>query len=334
MELRRFGDSNLECSALGFGTWELSTTQYGEIDAKEAQRAAQEAIDHGITLFDTAEAYGPYHSEELLGKALGRRRREVVLVTKVGLTYDDDAFTGKCSSFDYVLARTEGCLRRLDTDWIDLLLIHWPDHNTPYGEPVAALEKLKQDGKIRHYGVSNFSPAMLDVCASAGHITANQVGYNLFDRRVEKAVLPFTQSHGIGFMAYGTLGFGLLTGTFTESTKFLDWDWRSNGKAFGLPLFERDSFVKELRVVERLKEIAARHGKSVAQLAIAWVLGNPAVTVALVGIRKTEELKENVAAVGWRLSAEEREEIDRAFAAEGVPLHVDTPQAVEPFLPV
>ena len=331
MEQRRFGDSDLTCSALGFGTWELSTTEYGEIDAAEAQRAAQEAIDHGITLFDTAESYGPYISEELLGKALGARRKEIVLVSKVGFKYEPRMT--QCSSFDHVVACAEGCLRRLGTDWLDLLLIHWPDHDTPYGEPIEALEKLKKDGKIRHYGVSNFSPAMMEVCESTGHLTANQVGYHLFDRRVERAVLPYTQAHGIGFMAYGTLGFGLLTGAFTESTTFVDWDWRSRGSAFGLPLFQREKFVKELRVVERLKPIAARCGKSVAQLAIAWVLGSPAVTVALVGIRRTEELKENVAAVEWRLSAEERQEIDTIFAEAGVPTHADTAQIVEPFLP-
>ena len=333
MEQRRFGDSDLTCSALGFGTWELSTTDYGKIDVKEAQRAAQEAIDHGITLFDTAEAYGPYHSEELLGKALGSRRSEVVLVTKVGFAYEDNRLAATDSSFDNVVTRTEGCLRRLGSDWIDLLLIHWPDHDTPYGEPIAALQKLKQDGKIRHYGVSNFSPAVMEVCEGVGHLAANQVGYNLFDRRMERTVLPYTQAHGIGFMAYGTLCYGLLTGAFTESTTFLDWDWRSSGRAFGLPLFQREQFLKELRVVERLKEIAARHGRSVAQLAIAWVLGHPAVTVALVGIRRSEELKENVAAVEWRLSAEDREQIDRAFAEEGVPTHVDTAQIVEPLLP-
>ena len=149
---------------------------------------------------------------------------------------------------------------------------------------------------------------MMGVCESAGHLAANQVGYHLFDRRVERAVLAYTKSHGIGFMAYGTLGFGLLTGAFNESTTFVDWDWRSKGYAFGLPLFQREQFLKQLRVVDRLRPIAARHGKSVAQLAISWVLGNPAVTVALVGIRRTEELKENVAAVEWRLSPDERQE--------------------------
>ena len=116
---------------------------------------------------------------------------------------------------------------------------------------------------------------MMDVCESAGHLADNQVGYHLFDRRVESAVLPYTRSNGIGFMAYDTLGFGLLTGAFNESTTFVDWDWRAKGYAFGLPLFQREKFLKQLRVVDRLRPVAARHGKSVAQLAISWVLGNP-----------------------------------------------------------
>ena len=252
---------------------------YGEIDAAEAQRAAQEAIDHGITFFDSVESYGSSISEELLGKGLGAQRKEIVLATTIGFRYEGNRLV-ECSSFDYVVASPEGCLPRRGTDWVDLLLIHWPDHNTPYGVADLGLGKPKQDGKIRHYGVSNFSPAMMDVCESGGHLAANQVGYHRFNRRVERAVLPCTQAHGIGFMAYGTLGFGLLPGVFNESTTFVDWDWRSKGYAFGLPLFQREQFLKQLRVVDRLRPIAARHGKSVAQLAISWVLGNPAVTVA------------------------------------------------------
>ena len=146
-------------------------------------------------------------------------------------------------------------------------------------------------------------------------------------------MLPYTKSHGIGFMAYGTLGFGLVTGAFNESTTFVDWDWRSKGYAFGLHLFQREQFLKQLRAVERLQAIAARHGKSVVQLAISWVLGNPAVTVALVGIRRTEKLKENVAAVEWRLSPDERQEIDTIFAEEGVPTHSEPPRSPNPSCP-
>ena len=300
MEQRELGDSGLFSSAIGFGTWEMSTTTYGHIDVDEAADAVSAAIDHGITLFDTAEVYGPYISEELLAKALGKKRKDIVLVSKVGFAYDEDGKNlGRNSKYDHVIERAEGCLRRLDTDYLDLLLIHWPDHDTPFEEPIKALEQLKQDGKIRHYGVSNFTPEMMDECEQYGHMAANQVGYHMFDRRMESAVLPYCQDNNIGFMAYGTLGFGLLSGAFTSDTSFGDGDWRSSGLAFKLPLFQEEEFAKELKVVERLKEIAARHDKSVAQMAIAWTSGHPAVSVGLVGVRNEWELKENVAAVEW-----------------------------------
>lgn len=334
MEQRQFGNTDLVCSAVGFGTWEMSTTTYGEIDVQEASKAVGTAIDHGITLFDTAECYGPYHSEEILAKALGDRRQEIVLVTKVGFTFAPDEasghekIAGRCSKHDYIIERAEGCLRRMNTDYFDLLLIHWPDHDTPFEEPITALEKLKQEGKIRHYGVSNFTVPMMEECQKYGSLTANQVGYHLYDRRMEKAVLPYCAQNDIGYMAYGTLGFGLLTGAFTPETTFVDWDWRSGGKAFGLPLFEKEHFAKELRVTARLQEFAARYDKSVAQLAIAWVLGNPTVSVALVGMRNEKELQENVAAADWRLSDADRAEIDQIFAEEGVDTHINSEQAV------
>ena len=281
------------------------------------------------TLVDTAEVYGPYHSEELLGKALGNKRNDIVLVSKVGFEYDDDGKNlGRNSKYDHVISRAEGCLERLGTDFLDLLLIHWPDHDTPFEEPIRALEKLKNDGKIRHYGVSNFTPAMMDECEGYGHMAANQVGYHMFDRRMESAVLPYCKDNNIGFMAYGTLGFGLLSGAFTPETTFGEGDWRSSGMAFRLPLFQEEEFSKELKVVEKLKIIAQDHGKSVAQMAIAWTLGHPAVSVGLVGVRNERELKENVAAVDWKLSEATRKEIDAVFAEEGVTTHVDTDQAI------
>ena len=332
MEQRRIGNTDLVTSVIGFGTWEMSTTMYGDIDVNEASRAVNLAIDHGITLFDTAEVYGPFHSEELLAKALGARRRDIVLATKVGFRYDPETqrVNGLDSTRENVIARTEGCLQRLDTDVIDLMMIHWPDHDTALEETISALERLKEDGKIRYYGVSNFDVAMLEECQRHGALAVNQVGYHLFDRRMEAEVLPWCQANDMGYMAYGSLGFGLLTGAFTPETTFAEHDWRRRGNAFDLPLFEREPFLAEIRVCNRLAELAADHGRSVAQLALAWVVGHPTVSVALVGMRNEHELKENVAAADWRLTDAIRADIDRVFEEEGVPTHVDTPQALFP----
>lgn len=330
MEQRQFGSSDLYASAIGFGAWEMSRRQYGPIDAGQATRAVQSAIDQDITLFDTSETYGPYHSERLLGRALGARRRDVTLVTKVGFTFQDDPdnpgqvkIDRRDSSAGNIIAHAEGCLRRLQTDVIDLLLIHFHDHKTPHEETLSGLQQLQAAGKIRYYGVSNYSAPMLAACQEHGQLTANQVGYHLFDRRAEKDVLPYCRAQGIGFMAYGTLAFGLLSGAFSPETTFVDWDWRSRGDAFGLPLFQREHFLRELRAVERLKALAAEYGKSAAQLAIAWLLGRPGVTVALVGMRNERELQENVAAADWRLSADDCATIERIFAEEGIPSYKD-----------
>ncbi|MCY3571989.1 MAG: aldo/keto reductase [Chloroflexi bacterium] len=328
MEQRQFGNTDLVASAVGFGTWEMSTTMYGHIDVDEAARAVNMAIDRGITLFDTAEVYGPYHSEELLAKALGSRRNEIVLVTKVGFDYDDTPqVIGRNSKKAHIIEHTDDCLRRLNTDFVDLMLIHWPDHDTPIEETMEGLEELKQSGKIRHYGVSNFNIDMMEECEKYGHIAANQVGYNMYDRRMESRVLPWCQANGVGYMAYGSLGFGLLTGAFTPETTFEEGDWRRSGNAFNLPLFQEEHFRKEVEVTNRLVELADGYNKTVAQLALAWVLDHPAVSCALVGMRNERELEENVAATDWKLNEEIRTGINEIFDDVGVPTYQNAPQA-------
>ena len=330
MEQRQLGDSGLFTSALGFGTWEMSTTDYGHIDVGEASDEVNAAIDHGITLFDTAEMYGPYHSEILLAKALGDRRKDVVLVSKVGFRIDGDGNNvGRNSKHDFVIERAEGCLRRMETDYLDLLLIHWPDHDTPFEETIRALERLKADGKIRHYGVSNFTPEMMDECEQHGHLAANQVGYHMFDRRMESRVLPWCMANGVGFMSYGSLAFGLLTGAFQPDHQFEEGDWRANGVAFNLPLFEGERFKQEVEIANRLNELADGYGKTVAQLGIAWVLDHPGVTCALVGMRNERELEENVAATDWKLTEEIRSGINQIFEDVGVPTYQNLDQVVQ-----
>ena len=186
MEQRRFGSTDLITSPIGFGTWEMSGTMYGDIDVAAASRAVGAAIDHGITLFDTAAVYGPFHSERLLAKALGARRREVTLVTKVCQRLSDDETLDwrdrigpRDGSYEHTIRAAEGCLQRLATDVIDLLLIHHRDFDTPIAETIGALERLRADGKIRYYGVSNHDVPMLEECRGAGSIATNQLPFNL-----------------------------------------------------------------------------------------------------------------------------------------------------------
>ena len=265
MEQRRFGDTDLSCAPLGFGTWEMGSgratyTKYGDTDPQEAIRAVHAALDAGVNLFDTAAIYGPYSSEELLAEALGPRRKDVVVVTKVGfgITADRQVY-GRDASRGVMLAQADGCLKRLKTDCVDLMMIHWHDGKTPIAEIMGALEDLKAAGKCRHYRHLQLHVPMLREAERYGHPAAIQVGYHLFDRRVQAEVLPYCLEKQIGFMSYGTLGFGLCSGAFTPETRFSDWDWRAKGNAFGLPLFEEEPFLKELRVVERLKTVAARY---------------------------------------------------------------------------
>ena len=339
MKQRKIGNSDLHCSTIGYGTWEMSGSMYGDIDVDAVTRAIHSAIDHGINLFDTAEVYGPFHSEILLGKALGEKRKDVIIVDKVGFKYDENqdessknfgGVLGRHSEYHHIIKRAEGCLRRLNTDVIDLMLIHWPDFNTALDEPMRALEKLKADGKIRYCGVSNFNTEMMDYCLEYSDIVTNQVGYHMFDQRMEKSILPYCQEKQIGFMGYGTLGFGLLTGAFTPQTTFADNDWRKwkGGDAFWLPLFKNENFLRELKVGKRLAELATGYGKSLPQLAIAWALRNEVVSVALVGMRNEQEMKQNVEAAEWQLTETDLKEIYTIFKEENCPTYFDYPMAL------
>jgi aryl-alcohol dehydrogenase-like predicted oxidoreductase len=313
MQYRKMGRSDLEVSTIGFGCWEMGGTQYGEVDDQEEVRAVHRAIDLGVTLFDTAAIYGPGHSEEVLGRALGARRREVVLVTKGGLIWDGlgRGSSRRDSSYWALTQGLEASLHRLRTDYVDLFLIHWPDVNTPMEEAARALNDLVKAGKTRYVGVSNFSADQLRAIKRHVLICANQVGYNLFDRRWEREMFATARELGIGVMAYGPMAHGLLTGTFTRDTKFVDWDWRSRGSAFGQALFSADNFPRNVEVADRLKVVAERLGTTLPKLAIAWVLANPAVSVALSGTRRPAEIEHNVGALDARLSDADLREIDQ-----------------------
>ena len=319
MRTRKFGSSDLETSVIGFGCHPLGRGQYGALDDDEAIAAVHAARDAGIALYDTAAVYGWGYSEKLLGRALKGWREDIVVVTKGGRRWEPGITDRRVgprsdSSREFIEQGIEESLRNLQTDYIDLYLIHWPDPARSFEEPMETLLRAQEAGKIRHAGVSNFSVEQMAESLKTMPLVASQIGYHIFDRRCEENILPFAKEHGMGVMVYGPLAHGLLTGTFTKDTEFADDDWRKSREAFGLPLYEGEHFERNLRIVDRLKEIAAANGKTVAQLAIAWVLSNPAITVALCGARKPAEIIDDVGG-DWDLPADVRQAVEEAAHA-------------------
>lgn len=314
MEYRRFGRTDIEASAIGFGTWPIGGARYGTSDDADAERAIRAALDAGITCFDTAPSYGNGHAEELLGRVLHGRREAVVIVSKGGLIWDEGSHVlGRDSRRERLAQHIDASLRRLRTDYLDLYLIHWPDPATPFEETMDALEGLVRSGKTRAIGVSNFTGEQVRQSVGALHdtpLTANQIGFNLFDRRWANSAFEICAELGIGVMAYGPLAHGLLAGAFTAATTFATTDWRASGAIFGQPLLTPDNFARNLAVVERLKAIAAAKGATLPQLALAWVLSHPVVTTALVGARNAREIADGAGAAAIHLTPDDLREID------------------------
>ena len=321
MEKRPFGRTGLEVSAIGFGCWEIGGG-YGRIDEAEFARAVARALDLGIDCFDTAEGYGFGASERALGRALGRRRRDAIVVTKVGIGYRDKPKL-RDASRARVVASIETSLRNLGTDCVDVYLVHWPDPHTPFEETMHALEDVVRAGKARFVGVSNFKRNEIDACMRVRRVDVAQYGWNMFDRRMQGEVFPYCREHGIGVMAYGSLAYGLLTGTFTRDVDFGSDDWRARADKMGSiklfdMLFGPEFFPRNVRAVDELKGIAARYGRSLPQLALRWATASPVVSTALVGCRTVAEVEDNVGALGWSIADADLGEIDAIFARHGV----------------
>ena len=324
MEYRTFGRTDITVSALGFGCFEYGAGKYGD----EMSAAVNRAIDLGVTCFDTAAMYGEGDSERLLGRALGPRRKDVVVVTKFGFGVEGSAAgrpKGRDSRREIIFASVEQSLQRLQTDYVDVLLVHAPDVNTPFEETMAAMDSVVQQGKVRAVGVANCTLDQIKQCEAVRRIDVVQYDYNMFDRRVEQEVYPHCQQQGIGVMTYGSMGFGLLAGTFTVDTKFADNDMRETGGFHGFTagMLDQEHRQRNLRLVEDLKPIAASRGKTMPQLALRWILSNPTVSVALVGTLNVQELEENLGVLDWALSAEDMRQIDEVFARYGVDTHPD-----------
>jgi aryl-alcohol dehydrogenase-like predicted oxidoreductase len=311
MQTTRLGMTDLQVSRLAFGTWQLGG-EWGHFDERDAIAAIQRARELGINLFDSAQAYGFGASERLLGRALrdelDHRRDDVVLATKGGLRMTPDGMV-RDSSAAWLRSGVEQSLRALGVEHIDLYQVHWPDPDVSFAETAGALEQLVGEGKIRHVGVSNYSVAQIAQFARTRPVETLQPAYHLFRREIEADIAPYAVEHDIGVLVYGPLAHGLLTGSMDEHTTFAAGDWRSHS-----PLFQGETFRRNLRIVRELERWAVERGHTVSQLAIAWTLAHPAVDVAIVGARRASHIADSVGAADVELSEEDLAEIDHIMA--------------------
>ncbi len=287
MEKRQLGKSGVEVSVIAEGCWPMGGAYWGGTDDEESIRTIHKTIELGINFFDTAPGYGNGHSEEVVGKGLVGRRQDVIISTK-----------GPAAA-EHIPGSLSESLKRLQTDYVDVFFVHWPNRREPLGRTIEVLEDLRRQGRIRAIGVSNFSIEMLDMAAKYGTVDVLQPPYNLIWRFIEEDLLPYSRAHNIGITTYSSLAQGMLTGTLRLNTNYRGGDERTRSILW-LP----ENYGKCLYMVERLRAVAAEVGVAVGQLALRWLISQPGVTAALVGARTPDEISENAGAVGWDLSAE------------------------------
>jgi|LSQX01.1.fsa_nt_gb aryl-alcohol dehydrogenase-like predicted oxidoreductase len=310
MKYRPLGNTGLEVSEIGFGGWAMGKLFWGDdVVDDDSLAAVQQALESGINFFDTAPVYGAGHSETLLGKALAGRRDEVVIATKCGRLRSADGVITNDSSPASVRAECEVSLRRLQTDVIDLYQVHWPDEQTPFEDTMAALMELRDEGKIRAIGVSNFAVDMMQRMMAAGELSATQPPYSLLRRDIESEVLPFCRQHDLAVLAYSPMQRGLLTGKYGSDARFPATDTRSRD-----PLFQGETLARIVSAVQQMTALAAAHGKTAGQLAVAWVLNQPGVTVALCGAKRPHHIAESAGAAGWQLETDLQQQLAGLFA--------------------
>ena len=324
MQYIRLGERGPQVSRIAFGNW-AAGGDWGSVDRDAAIAAAREALALGITLFDTAHAYGFGAAEAVLGEALGPEirsaRDSVVIATKGGLR-NVDGQPVRDSSPDALRRDLESSLRALGTDYVDIYQVHWPDPATPITTTAETLDGFVREGLVRAVGVSNYDPAQMTTFQQVRPIDTLQPPYHLFRREIERTILPFAREHGIGVLVYGPLAHGLLSGRMTEDTSFAADDWRSKSD-----LFAGEAFRRNLAVVNDLSAFAASRGATVAQLAIAWTLANPAVDVAIVGARNPEQIRGSAVAADLSLSPDDLAQIALILRGE-VAVGGPTPEAM------
>lgn len=311
---RRLGNSDLYLSPIGIGAWAIGGAGWngsmGPQNESDSIPAIHAALDHGLNWIDTAALYGLGHSEEVVAKALKGRTSRPYVFTKCERVWDADGKIGACLRADSIRRECENSLRRLETDVIDLYQIHWPEPDRDIEEGWKELTRLQREGKVRYIGVSNFSVAQMRRAQSIAPITSLQPPYSIVTRDIEQEILPFCAENNIGVIVYSPMSAGLLTGSMTHErvANFSAEDWRRN-----LPNFKEPLLSRNLKVVERLRAIGNRHGRTPGEVAIAWTLNHSAVTAAIVGFRSPRQVSGIVAAMDFRLLPDEITEIDDAL---------------------
>lgn len=318
MQKRQLGISDIKASVVGLGTWAIGGWMWGGTDEGEAIKAIQASIDAGVTLIDTAPAYGLGRSEEIVGKALKGRRDKVILSTKCGLVWhlargvhhfnDSGESVYRYLDGQSIRYEVEESLRRLGTDTIDILHTHWQDPTTPVAETMQTLLNLKQEGKIRAIAASNITVEDMEAYCAVGQLDAVQEKYNILDRDLEVAILPYCFEHNVSILSYSSLALGILTGKIGPEREFKGDDLR-----IGDPRFLVENRQKIAALLDDFEPITQERQITLAQLVIAWTLAQPGITYALCGARNAQQANENAKAGEIRLTAEELHMMNQAI---------------------
>jgi aryl-alcohol dehydrogenase-like predicted oxidoreductase len=310
-EHRRLGNSDLEITPLGVGAWAMGgggwAFSWGEQDDNDSIGAIRAALDAGINWIDTAAVYGLGHSEEVVAKALEGVTNRPYDFTKCERRWDENGKIYPSLKAESIRTECENSLRRLKLDVIDLYQVHWPDPDQELEEGWTELARLQQEGKVRWLGASNFNVSQMKRAMKIAPITSLQPPYSLLAREVEQEILPFTKENNIGVIVYSPMRNGLLTGKMTRerAQNLPEDDWRRRN-----PDFQEPKLSRNLELVELLREIGGRHGREPGEVALAWALHNPAVTGAIVGLRRADQLRGTIGGLNFRLSPQEINEIE------------------------
>jgi len=305
MEYRKIPNTDLNVSKIALGTWAMGNDFWGDVDDKESIAAIQASLDSGINFIDTAPAYGAGHAETVVAKAIKGRRDKTIIATKTGVVRTSDAFLRDLKP-ETILKDMEESLTRLNTDYIDLYYIHWPDVNTPLEDSVNTLIKLHEQGKFRYLAVSNFTTALMNQIQEMTNIVCLQPNYSMLNRKIEEEIVPYCLENELGLITYGTLAGGFLTGKYRELPNFADADARSRFYNY----YREDIWPQLQGLLKVLDTVADSHNCTVAQVAIAWSVQQKGITTALVGAKNARQANANAKSAEVQLTNSELQEIE------------------------